>query len=185
MTIQFHCPSCHALLSTETSNAGSIVSCAHCHKDMVVPHVSPPVALPVPTIPVVPAVPLLKITCPSCGITGEIADRGGPHLKPIKCRQCGTRFQPQSPTASVPPPVKTIDDELLPYIEPEPLRDQNTQRGKPLRIDLVAVGIVGLVLVLGDVIFFNLPNNDGHQGNVQATARAKAEGKARRRGPSH
>ena len=78
MTMQFHCPSCHALLSTETSNAGSIVSCADCHKDMLVPHVSPPIALPVPTIPVVPAVPLLKITCPSCGITGEIADRGGP-----------------------------------------------------------------------------------------------------------
>ena len=27
-------------------------------------------------------------------------------------------------------------------------------------------------------MFFNLPKNDGHQGNVQATARAKAEGKA-------
>jgi hypothetical protein len=34
----------------------------------------------------------MKITCPSCSATGEIPDQS--QSKPLRCRQCGTRFQP-------------------------------------------------------------------------------------------
>ena len=175
MSLQFQCPSCHTLLSISNDKSGSVVACGRCHKDLVVPHVSAPVAVPVPEIQIVPAVKLIRITCPFCGITGEIPDRGGSHLKPIKCRQCGTRFQPQAPTSSVSPPVKLIDDELLPYIEPEPLRDQKSQRGNPLRIDLATVGIIGLVFIVGGLIFFNLPADEGRKGNGPAVVRPKGE----------
>ena len=37
----------------------------------------------------------MKVICPFCGATGEIADRL--QSKPLRCRQCGTRFQPKPP----------------------------------------------------------------------------------------
>ena len=35
----------------------------------------------------------MKVICPFCGIAGEIPDR--PNPKPLRCRNCGTRFQPK------------------------------------------------------------------------------------------
>jgi hypothetical protein len=37
----------------------------------------------------------MKIACPFCRITGDIPD--GSTLRPLKCRQCGTRFHPRPP----------------------------------------------------------------------------------------
>ena len=47
MGIQFHCPSCNALLSTSTDEPGSIVSCGRCHTDLLVPQAVPAVVVPV------------------------------------------------------------------------------------------------------------------------------------------
>jgi len=52
MSFQFHCPSCRTLLSVATDQSGSIVNCPRCRKEMKIPHVPPPVALPVPKPPV-------------------------------------------------------------------------------------------------------------------------------------
>jgi hypothetical protein len=37
----------------------------------------------------------MKVTCPFCSIVGEIPDQA--NAKPLRCRQCGTRFQPKPP----------------------------------------------------------------------------------------
>ena len=186
MSIQFHCPNCRTLLSTSTDKPGSIVSCVRCHKDIVVPNLPPPVASPIPTIPVVPVVPLLKITCPCCGITGEISDRSPSNRKPMRCRKCGTRFQPRPHVSSVSPPAKKIDDELLPYIESEPLHDRESS-GLGRRVSrfligqvsswagLTLIGVACLSLIFGVLIYFNLPTTDGHQRNGPTIVRPKAE----------
>ena len=44
MSIQFRCPNCNALLATSTDKPGSIIACARCHNDLIVPESAPPVA---------------------------------------------------------------------------------------------------------------------------------------------
>jgi hypothetical protein len=65
MSIQFHCTSCHTLLSTSIDKPGSIVTCPRCRNETQVPQLSPPVALPArplskdPTIVIGTAIPTL------------------------------------------------------------------------------------------------------------------------------
>jgi hypothetical protein len=44
MSIRFRCPNCDALLATSTGTPGSIIACARCHKNLIVPEPLPTVA---------------------------------------------------------------------------------------------------------------------------------------------
>jgi hypothetical protein len=94
VSLQFNCPSCHTLLSTAVK-PGSLVTCGRCHVGVIVPQVSPPVALSVP---------------------------------------------PGSIVVDVPP-----------------LRDRKSQRSKTIPIDLHIVGVAAFILIIGGLIYFNLP----------------------------
>ena len=59
----------------------------------------------------------MKVTCPFCGITGEIADQSNP--KPLRCRQCGSRFQPTNPAADDPAEQVIDVDHLVLHTPPD------------------------------------------------------------------
>jgi hypothetical protein len=54
----------------------------------------------------------MKITCPFCGIAGEMPDHLKLKPKPIRCRQCGTRFH-SKPLAIDDPAEHAIDVDHL------------------------------------------------------------------------
>ena len=80
------------------------------------------------------------------------------------------------PTVALPVPrISVVPDGPLPHIETQSLRGKRPQHGIPLPLDLLTIAVVGLFLVVGRLIYFNLPSNDGHQGNGEAAVKQKAK----------
>jgi hypothetical protein len=115
----------------------------------------------------------VRIACPFCGIAGEIPDSS--RLKPLKCRQCGTKFHPRPPpfakngvlsshdvgccdtaidvAALIPPPpidlgIKT-DEGLNVYGSNVAATSKRTKTIGPLKFVLTAFAILINLVLLG------------------------------------
>jgi Superinfection immunity protein len=102
----------------------------------------------------------MKTACPFCGVMGEIPDHLAATAKPVRCRQCGTRFYPQTPLPATSPPVLEPIDEIRLSIEPEPLRDRKPRSRTQLSTAVFAGFTLGLLIVMIAVIYMNLPSNN-------------------------
>jgi predicted RNA-binding Zn-ribbon protein involved in translation (DUF1610 family) len=125
-SFQFDCPSCGTGLMISESLRGKS---ARCPRRMTMS------AVPTKATNAVTA----KAACPSCGAIGEVPDRLA-SSKPLRCRKCGTRFQPK-PAGPVPTASSGIGDG---YEPPEQRIDIPIDVGEDLNI-IVAEESSGLI----------------------------------------
>ena len=86
------------------------------------------------------AVATVNVVCPSCGAVGEAPNRQM-SPKPLRCRKCGTRFQPKLADHITTPDTPAVDDD---YESPEQPIDIPIDVGASLNI-IVADEPPGLI----------------------------------------
>ena len=115
----------------------------------------------------------LQFQCPHCNsLLSASADKSG---SVVSCGICHQDMVVPNVAPPVALPVPTNPVVFFPHIDTEPIRDKKPRRGIPLPLELLTVGVLGLLLVVGGVIFFSVPSNNGHQGNGPVAVKSKAK----------